>query len=924
MVRFWGILCIVGIGLCFTLINIINISSDYAQHLEEIRNTYISNRKQVLWQEVHQVVDQIHRIKEKTESRARKDIKARVYEGYAIAKNLFDTYASTMDEQDVMQMIIAALRPIRFADGKGYFFITRMDGVEILFADKPELEGKNLLKVQDNTGRYVVKEMIEIVSSLGEGFYEYEWTKPGTKGSSHRKISYLMGFEPYNWFIGAGVYTDDVETRIKWDLLSTISNIKFGKEGYIFVHRMNGDALVSNGRIFSGRKKIWEEFSDRRSNAMKVFQQDLVKAASKPEGDYIFYSWIKKTNTKDEFQKLSYVFGVPVFQWLVGAGVYLDDIEKDISTLNRELKREIMNQVVNFFLIDAVILFSFLLLFRRVSKRFGHDFNIFIDFFKASAESDEKIEATQIRFFEFDWMAEHLNRKIKKQKEAEQTLRISRKRLHTILHANPSPVVVYNEDGTPRYINQSFSSLYGWTMEDLGNEEISFIPDDEKEMEKAKLKQVFQSEEKLEYFSRRQTKSGELLNINISAAVYHDPESATKGLVVNHTDMTKQLKLEGQLNQAQKMESVGRLAGGVAHDFNNMLGVILGNIDLIMYRLKSSDGIFRYVEQIQKAALRSADLTRQLLIFARKQTITPKVIDLNATVDGMLEILKRLIGEDIELSWHPDPSVWPIRIDPSQIDQILANLCVNARDAIKDVGKVTIAVTNVIHDQADCVAHPEFKPGEYVQITVSDNGSGMDKQTQQHMFEPFYTTKEQGRGTGLGLATVYGIVKQNEGVIYAYSQKGLGSVFKIMLPRYMNDKESIPPVKEASSADRGNERILLVEDETAILSVIKEMLEGLGYQVFAANSPIEAIDLCRSTPSLDLLMTDVVMPSMNGRELSEIITTYCPDLTTLFMSGYTSDIIINRGIMDEKVNFISKPFTEKELSKKLRQVLDEQ
>lgn len=383
-------------------------------------------------------------------------------------------------------------------------------------------------------------------------------------------------------------------------------------------------------------------------------------------------------------------------------------------------------------------------------------------------------------------------------------------------------------------------------------------------------------------------------------------------------------KLQVQLNQAQKMESVGRLAGGVAHDFNNMLGAILGSAELGMMKVSPTDPAYETLKDIQKAAQRSVDLTRQLLAFARKQTVAPKVLDLNETLEGMLKMLRRLIGEDIELAWLPGKDLGRVRMDPSQIEQLLANLCVNARDAIHDTGKITVETGAVTFDETDCAAHVGLVPGEYVRLTVSDTGCGMNAETLSHLFEPFFTTKEVGKGTGLGLATVYGIVKQNKGFTNVYSEPGQGTTFKIYLPRYATETGRTAKMDANQPAVRGHETILLVEDEPMILDITKTMLERQGYTVQAAATPGEAIRLAREhAGEIHLLMTDVIMPEMNGRDLAKNLLSLYPNLKRLFMSGYTADVIAHHGVLDEGVQFIQKPFSVQTLAVKIREVLDE-
>lgn len=388
----------------------------------------------------------------------------------------------------------------------------------------------------------------------------------------------------------------------------------------------------------------------------------------------------------------------------------------------------------------------------------------------------------------------------------------------------------------------------------------------------------------------------------------------------------EQKVLQLQLAQARKMESIGRLAGGVAHDFNNMLGVILGHTELAQIGLDPSQPLHAHLEEIYKAAEHSALLTSQLLAFARKQIIDTRVIDLNTSVAGMLVMMRRLISENIEFSWTPGTNLWPIKIDPSQIDQILANLCINSRDAITDAGKIMVETKNSVFDATSCACHPGCLPGEYVVLIVSDNGCGMDEQALTQIFEPFFTTKETGKGTGLGLAMVYGIVKQNNGFIHASSHPGQGTTFSIYLPRHQDKDEQIQG-EELVQADyaTGNETILLVEDQVPLLKMITRMLEHSGYTVLAASTSDQAMELAKEhADKIRLLITDVIMPEMNGQDLAQQLHSLYPGIKRLFMSGYTADIIGRHGVLDESINFIQKPFSMRNLSLKVREVLEQQ
>ena len=382
-------------------------------------------------------------------------------------------------------------------------------------------------------------------------------------------------------------------------------------------------------------------------------------------------------------------------------------------------------------------------------------------------------------------------------------------------------------------------------------------------------------------------------------------------------------QLQLQLQQAQRMEALGRLAGGVAHDFNNMLGAILGYAELALGVVADTDPVHADLVEIRKAATRSAALTRQLLAFARRQSAAPRVIDLNATVESMLSMLRRLIGVDVPLAWHPGDGVGAVYIDPSQVDQVLTNLCVNARDAIDGAGVITIETRAARYDDAWCAEHPGYVPGEYSVLAVADTGGGMDGTTLSKIFEPFFTTKDVGVGTGLGLAMVHGIVTQNEGFIQVTSAPGEGTTFEIHLRRHPGVPADLDAVAGPAAAHHGGGAVLLVEDEPALLAMTRTMLERLGYDVTAAGTPEEAIRLAeqRAGP-IDLLVTDVVMPVMNGRDLARRLRDQHPDLRVLFMSGYPSNILARDGVMGENVAFLQKPFSLQALAAAARAALE--
>ena len=519
------------------------------------------------------------------------------------------------------------------------------------------------------------------------------------------------------------------------------------------------------------------------------------------------------------------------------------------------------------------------------------------------------------------WFATAIIRDITDRRLAEATLRLE----SAALEAAANAIVITNFDGTIEWANSAFTGFTGYTVaEALGRTPGELLKSGKHDP--AFYRNLWDtiisgSAWHGEIINRR--KDGSHYTEEMTITPLKDIQGRITHFIAVKQDITERKQLEEQFHQAQKMESVGRLAGGVAHDFNNMLGVILGNLELALPRVNRDQQLHAELLEVRDAAERSAILTRQLLAFARKQAVERRALDINVFVDGALSMLRRLIREHITLTFQPGEDIWLIEVDGSQLNQILSNLCVNARDAIADVGAITVATTNCTVD-AEFAAHISAKLGDYVRLTVRDNGCGMDEGILARVFEPFFTTKAVGVGTGLGLSTVYGAVRQNDGFVTVASEPGLGATFEVYLPRFVGTIPiEVPPVAGAAAGTCW-ETILLAEDEPSILKLASKVLTTAGYTVLAAATPEEALRLAAEhSGEIHLLLTDVVMPGMNGQELARALLSLRPKLLRLFMSGYPADTMAESGFLPEGVSFIQKPFVVADLRAKVRETLDQ-
>ncbi len=513
---------------------------------------------------------------------------------------------------------------------------------------------------------------------------------------------------------------------------------------------------------------------------------------------------------------------------------------------------------------------------------------------------------------------------VTERKQAEEALRLRERAMEAFVQG-VCVTDATKPDNPIVYVNRAFGPMTGYSAEEVSGRNCRFLqgPDTDPSAV-AEIRAAIRDERPCLVELLNYRKDGTTFWNALSLAPIHDDDGRLTHFVGVQTDVTPFKHLEAQFLQAQKMEVVGQLAGGVAHDFNNILTIITGYSDLALVSLDRRHEARTMLEEIRKAGERAAGLTRQLLAFSRKQVLQPRLLDLNDLVANVQKMLSRLIGEDIQLFTTLDPSLGPVKADPGQIEQILVNLAVNARDAMPGGGRLTVETADAEVDEASARACPELHAGRYAVLTFTDTGCGMDKQTLDRIFEPFFTTKGQGRGTGLGLATVYGIVKQSGGYVSAQSEPGKGATFKIFLPVVNGEVDFSEVVRRRGPAPRGNETVLLVEDEEGVRAMARHVLQNNGYTVLEAENGQEALRVVGQGEPVDLVLTDVVMPLLGGRDLAEQVVTLLPGVKVLYMSGYTDDTGIRTGVLESENEFLQKPFTTVALLEKVREVLDKE
>ncbi len=885
----------------------------------EIRNDYLSSRKQTLRSEVESVVSYIEHKKSLARDRLKREVRSRTLEAHAIASYIYETNKDSASLETIKKLVHDALFAATWDGGRGYYFAEDMVGFERINRNNPELEGTNLIDLKDGGGNLFVLDILETARSKpGEGFVSYNWNRPEKPGDQTPKISYVKYFKPLDWVIGNGKYLVDEEAEIKEELLAWIRKIKGRAGNYIFASTWDGFALAG--------PRVGENVLHVRDANGVPIARELIRV-SKSGGGFVSYE-VPHSPGQARLPKLSYAVGIPDWQWYVGTGLYVDDMEKAIVQMQKNTRINIKSFFLHLFIVLGVICCLICLFVHFLAIKLKNNIDMFTGFFEIAATQGLSIDPDTVHFSEFRSLARSANTMVDQRQSAwnsleksEEASRASEERYRTLFELESDAIfLIEKEKGNILEMNGAAARIYGYGKHEFSrmrNTDLSAEPEKTLRSTLDQVKQV-----PVRYHRK---KDGTVFPVEITASyiIWNGREAqvaAVRDISFRMESEKHRARLEEQLHQAQRMEALGTLAGGIAHDFNNLLMGIQGCASMVLRKMGDAHPLGGKLKVIQDYVQDGAGLTKQLLGFAREGNYEVKPVDLNELIAHGVHLFGSARKEISIVETYGD-DLWAVEADTGQIKQVLLNLLVNAGQAMEGGGQLRLRTENLVLEE-EPAATLGLKPGPHVLVTVSDSGSGMDEATRQRIFEPFFTTKAMGRGTGLGLASVYGIIRSHQGMITVRSEKGRGTTFFIHLPA--SESKAVKEIQAPPELLKGTGTVLFVDDEAMVLEVGEEMLEILGYNALTATNGREAVDLFAAAgPGIDLVVLDMVMPGMNSKEVFKHLKTLDPKVKVLLSSGYSIKGQANE-IMSQGCNgFLQKPFTIEALAGKIREILDD-
>ncbi|GEM_PF-532696 len=1015
---------------------------------DSFRQAYLESFRSTIKHQVHQAVAYMEYKRRWAERQMRKTIRERVDQAFQIAEHIYRANQFMVPDSAIKERIKTALRKIRFDGGRGYYFIIDSRGVMQLHSAQPDLEGRNLMSLQDLDGRFVVRDMVELALAGKQGFYSYKWPRPGTRPASADKTSFVRYFEPLGWIICCGEYWEDFTADVQKEVLAFIDDIRYGSgnqnrlQVYRILNLMGGDrfAELVAGPLLS--KKDGYYLSEDRVDAGGFHYYRRLLKLIREQGEGFLEYKTPPAGDGQPRQLLSYFEWYRPWNLVVQAVMPLDDIDRVIASREAALKNQVQGTVVGIMLIFGVVLGVIFLATRHVCRRMQNSFDVFSAFFRDAARQLKPIDTGSLDFSEFIDLAGLANRMITERLEVEEAFRKSRARYQSLIENTVEGYWMIDSGMRVTDVNPSLCEMLGRRRTEIvGRSLEDFVLAEQKEDFKAQLEKIFHQRhnsfetifvhpggyhvfvhvnatgmadehgriqggfgfltditdrrkadaerfllataidhasesvvitdargtiqyvnpafEKVTGYKRSEAvgktprilKSGRhdelfyrqlwatissgnvwhghLVNRRKDGSIFEEEGSISPvldddGNIVSYVavkrDVTEQVRLQRQFRQAQKMEAIGTLAGGIAHDFNNILSAIIGYAELAMLQNNDSE-TRKSVRAILDAGRRASDLVSQILAFSRQseqefkpvrvRLIAKEVVKLlRASLPATIEIRQRLVSDSMVLA------------DPTQIHQMIMNLCTNANHAMEEKGGVlTIELDDVVLDDEQVASHTGMKPGKYLKLTVSDTGCGMTPEVMERIFDPFFTTKPPGKGTGMGLSVLHGIVKSYNGTVTVSSTPGKGTTFCVLIP--VHHRQHSSRQTEESPLPGGSERILFVDDEDSIAAMTAEILSRLGYRVTSLTDSREALELFRKDPgAFDLVITDMTMPQLTGDRLARKLMAIRPDLPVILCTGFSARIDAARARALGIAAFVTKPVLNRKLAETIRKVLD--
>ena len=877
----------------------------YTIESERLRTKQISEYEDMLKFQVDTIAGNIKRKQSMAEKILKKELQNRTTEAQQIITALFNKNSATLPVATLEKLTRDFLGSIRFNEGSGYYFAINMNGIAELPPPHPELAGQDLRPIDDGAEKTIIDQMLHIARSSGEGFYQYNWDKPDTPDSRYPKMAHIKYIPELDWIIGTGEYLDDATAELQEEIRKQVEQVHFGKnnENYIFIGTLEGVGITYPAK----GKNILET---RDVNGLFVVRELIKKA--KEGGGFIRYV-MPGINDAPQKAKLSYVTAVPEWQWYVGADVYLDEIDSAIAENRQFFKDKMLLHITIMLTVLLVLILIHSLITRLFARNIWKQLDLFSRFFRKASTESVTMDSYVFAYSEFREIGNMANEMLRDRNRILQEISLSRDEWIHTFNAIGDCMMVLDADGRILRANDAAARLYSLSPEDLVDMPFSALCGHNKALE-ATLIDYQPHTIEMEHEKLGKT-------FLTSAFPILSKDGGLDRIIHIAHDITEQKQLKEKLTQAQKMEAIGTLAGGIAHDFNNILGAMLGYAELAEQTCQPESTLAEYLNQINKAGERAKHLVGQILVFSRQVETKRVPLQPAPLIKEALKLLRASLPTTITIEQDIDEQSGPILADPTHIHQILMNLGTNALHAMEETGgTLSISLKRKTFSTHDLSQYPNLQPGDFIGLTISDSGTGIAPEIRERIFEPYYTTKETGKGTGMGLAIVHGIVSSYGGFITLTSHPGEGTVFDIYFPSLEmgpEDKiETAPPIA------LGTERILFVDDEKMLVDMSRVMLEQLGYTVTPFTDSLAAFTAYAKQPdAFDLVITDQTMPGLTGTQLAERILKIDPNQPIILCTGF-SELVSEEKAKAMGIRILAlKPINMHQLSLLIREAL---